>query len=44
MWANPNKPLHIGHIRNVCVWDSLRRIFIKLWYDITSSTYWDDSW
>ena len=43
MWANPNKPLHIGHVRNVCVGDSLRRIFKFLWYDLTASTYGDDS-
>lgn len=25
--ANPNKPLHIGQARNICVGDSMRRIY-----------------
>lgn len=43
MGANPNKPLHIGHVRNVCIGDSLRRIFKSLGYNLTASTYGDDS-
>jgi arginyl-tRNA synthetase len=27
MSANPNKPLHIGQARNVCVGDSMRRMY-----------------
>ena len=29
MSGNPNKPLHVGHARNVCLGDALRRIFAK---------------
>lgn len=27
MSANPNKPLHIGQARNICIGDSMRRIY-----------------
>ena len=27
MSGNPNKPLHVGHARNVCIGDTLRRSF-----------------
>lgn len=30
MNANPNKPLHIGQARNVCIGDSMRRIYESL--------------
>ncbi|MEI7918747.1 MAG: arginine--tRNA ligase [bacterium] len=30
MSANPNKPLHIGQARNICVGDSIRRIYTAL--------------
>lgn len=43
MSGNPNKPLHIGHARNVCIWDALRRVYTKSWYDIQTSHYGDDS-
>ena len=43
MSANPNKPLHIGQARNVCVGDSMRRIYEYLGYQVTSCNYGDDS-
>ncbi|EKD25190.1 MAG: hypothetical protein ACD_80C00109G0010 [uncultured bacterium (gcode 4)] len=43
MSANPNKPLHIWQARNVCVGDSMRRIYEYLRYDVTSCDYGDDS-
>lgn len=44
MSANPNKPLHIGQARNVCVGDSIRRIYEYLGYTPTTCDYGDDSW
>jgi len=43
MSANPNKPLHIWQARNVCVGDSMRRIYEYLWYEPTTCDYGDDS-
>lgn len=43
MSANPNKPLHIGQARNICVGDGIRRIYEYLKYDVTSCDYGDDS-
>ncbi len=43
MNANPNKPLHIGQGRNVCIGDSMRRIYKKLWYTTHAFNYGDDS-
>lgn len=43
MSANPNKPLHIWQARNICVGDSLRRIYEHLGYVVTSCDYGDDS-
>ncbi|MCX6822512.1 MAG: arginine--tRNA ligase [candidate division SR1 bacterium] len=43
MSANPNKPLHIGQARNVCVGDSVRRIYEHLGYTPTTCDYGDDS-
>ncbi len=43
MSANPNKPLHIGHSRNVCIGDTLRRVFDELGYPLHTSDYGDDS-
>lgn len=43
MSANPNKPLHIGQARNVCVGDSIRRIYEYLGYTPTTCDYGDDS-
>jgi arginyl-tRNA synthetase len=42
MSANPNKPLHIWQARNVCVGDSMRRIYEYLKYDVTSCDYGND--
>lgn len=44
MSGNPNKPLHVGHARNVCIGDTLRRSFIDAGYEIQTSHYGDDSW
>ena len=43
MNANPNKPLHIGQARNVCIGDSMRRIYEELGYFVHSFNYGDDS-
>lgn len=43
MSANPNKPLHIWQARNVCVGDSMRRIYEYLGYKPTTCDYGDDS-
>lgn len=43
MSGNPNKPLHVGHARNVCIGDTLRRSFSAAGYDIQTSHYGDDS-
>ncbi len=43
MSANPNKPLHIWQARNVCVGDSMRRIYEHLGYKPTTCDYGDDS-
>jgi len=43
MNANPNKPLHIGQGRNICIGDSMRRIYEKLGYTIHAFNYGDDS-
>ena len=40
-FSAPNlaKPMHIGHVRNNCIGDSLQRIFRFLDYDVTSENY-----
>lgn len=43
MNANPNKPLHIGQARNVCIGDSMRRIYEELGYFVHAFNYGDDS-
>ncbi|MCF7835149.1 arginine--tRNA ligase [Candidatus Gracilibacteria bacterium] len=43
MSANPNKPLHIGQARNICIGDSIRRIYSYCGYDVHSFDYGDDS-
>jgi len=43
MSANPNKPLHIGQARNICVGDSIQRMYKKLGYQVTTCDYGDDS-
>lgn len=41
--VNPNKALHIGHVRNVVVGDSIIRILQKANYTIQTLNYIDDS-
>ena len=41
--VNPNKPLHVGHARNVCLGDTLARIYKFLGYDVLILNYIDDS-
>lgn len=41
--VNPNKALHIGHVRNVVVGDSIIRILQKAGYRINTLNYVDDS-
>ena len=41
--VNPNKPLHVGHARNVCLGDTLSRIFRFLGYEVVVLNYVDDS-
>ena len=43
MNANPNKPLHIGQARNVCIGDSIIRMHERLGYDVHAFNYGDDS-
>ena len=41
--VNPNKALHIGHLRNVVIGDSVSRILSKVNYDVKVLNYVDDS-
>ena len=41
--VNPNKALHIGHVRNVVVGDSIVRILNKANYSVQTLNYVDDS-
>ena len=41
--VNPNKALHVGHARNVCLGDTLARIFKFLGYEVLVLNYIDDS-
>ena len=41
--VNPNKALHIGHIRNIVIGDTLSRILEKSNYDVKVLNYIDDS-
>jgi len=41
--VNPNKPLHVGHARNICLGDTLARIYKFLGYDVLVLNYVDDS-
>jgi arginyl-tRNA synthetase len=41
--VNPNKALHIGHLRNVALGDSIARIFKFADYDVRVLNYIDDS-
>jgi len=40
--ANPDGPLHIGHIRNSVIGDTLARIFKKAGFDVTTHFYVND--
>lgn len=39
---NPNKPLHIGHLRNALLGDSIANIYSYLGYDVERENYIDD--
>jgi arginyl-tRNA synthetase len=41
--VNPNKALHIGHLRNVVIGDAVSRILSKVNYDVQVLNYVDDS-
>jgi len=41
--VNPNKALHIGHIRNIIIGDSISRILEKAGYKVNVLNYIDDS-
>ena len=41
--VNPNKALHIGHLRNVVIGDSISKILSKVNYDVKVLNYIDDS-
>ncbi len=41
--VNPNKALHIGHVRNVIIGDSIARILKNANYDVKILNYVDDS-
>ncbi|MFT4309974.1 MAG: arginine--tRNA ligase [Candidatus Woesearchaeota archaeon] len=43
MNANPNKPLHIGQARNVCLGDSLIRMYKRQGHTVHAINYGDDS-
>jgi len=41
--VNPNKALHIGHVRNIIIGDTLTRILEKVNFDVKILNYVDDS-
>ncbi len=41
--VNPNKALHIGHVRNIIIGDTISRILLKAQYDVKVLNYIDDS-
>lgn len=41
--VNPNKAIHIGHLRNASIGDSLSRLLRKTGYEIIVTTYTDDT-
>ena len=41
--VNPNKALHIGHVRNIVIGDTVARILRKAGYGVTVLNYVDDS-
>lgn len=40
--ANPNGPLHVGHIRNSIIGDTLKRILLRAGYDVETQYYVND--
>jgi len=40
--ANPNGPLHVGHIRNSIIGDTLKRILMRAGYDVETQYYVND--
>ncbi len=40
---NPNKALHVGHVRNIIIGDTIARILHKTSYDVSVLNYVDDS-
>jgi arginyl-tRNA synthetase len=40
--VNPNKPWHVGHLRNALIGDVISRIFIRKGYDVQRINYIDD--
>lgn len=41
--VNPNKALHIGHVRNIIIGDTVARVLQKAKYDVQVLNYVDDS-
>lgn len=41
--ANPNGPLHVGHLRNAVVGDGLRRLLVKAGFDVDTQYYFNDA-
>src|SRR6267143_1687359 len=41
--VNPNKALHVGHMRNIIIGDTISRILHKAQYDVRVLNYVDDS-
>lgn len=41
--ANPNGPLHIGHLRNAVIGDGLRRLLTTAGYDVETQYYFNDA-
>ncbi len=41
--VNPNKAMHVGHLRNVCIGDSLYRFLKFIGYDVEVQNYIDDT-
>lgn len=41
--VNPNKALHVGHVRNIIIGDTIARILQKASYDVNVLNYVDDS-
>ena len=41
--VNPNKALHIGHVRNIVIGDTIARIMVKAGFNVNVLNYIDDS-